>query len=150
MLYNESPVYYCSVVTSALSYGSVCWGAVSGSVWSPRLLRLLRIFELRCVFAELPYCLFQGEWANSPHELFRWLKLQIWVSLKRALKNVGLTGKSLGKVERVFVNWGLDSVSPFDFSLGMNERPGMLPVAILLVTLLEKANDIIKDMVFAW
>lgn len=44
------------------------------------------------------------------------------------MKNVGLTGKSLGKVERVFVNRGLDSVSPFDFSLGVNERPGMLPV----------------------
>lgn len=35
--------------------------------------------------------------------------------------------------------------------LGVNEKPGMLPMVILLVTLLEKANDrIIKEMVFAW
>lgn len=44
---------------------------------------------------------------------------------------------------------GAGFVNLFDFSLGMNERLGMLPVAILLVTLLEKANEIIKEMVFA-
>lgn len=31
MLYNESPVYYYSVVTAILNYGNFCWGVVFGA-----------------------------------------------------------------------------------------------------------------------
>lgn len=42
---------------------------------------------------------------------------------------------------------GVEGLPYINFSFGLNEKPGMLPVTVLLVTLQEKANDrIIKEM----
>lgn len=155
MLHNESPVYYHSVVTSVLNDGSFCWGAFLGvcgaqgwgGCWesvsfSMSLLSRVSaqpLVSLSGLVAEHTSCAVQV--TKIPDSSFSEESLEErWTCWKESRKSL----------TRVCEQGAWVQLACVDFS-GMNEKPGMLPGAILLVTLLEKASDrIIKEMVFAW
>ena len=75
MLYNESPVYDYSVVTSVLNDGNFCWGAVLG-VCEPAAPDIPCAFSVS-LLSRRGVALKAGGWAKgavSPHVLSRWLK----------------------------------------------------------------------------
>lgn len=155
MLYNESPVCYYSVVTAILNYGNFCWGVVLGVCGAHGCCGCWAAVCFSCVSAQPPWCLSRG-WCSVTSHAVQATKIPNSVSLRRVLKNIGLTGKNLAKVARLFVNRGPGfSQSPLYWfallCLGVSERPGMRPRAVQPVSWLEKANDgILKEMVFAW
>lgn len=75
MLYNESPVYYYSAVTSVLNYGNFGRGAVLG-VGEPAAPEIPRAFSVS-LLSRRGVALKAGGWAKgavSLHILSRWLK----------------------------------------------------------------------------